>query len=156
VTYQERIVSITREAVESVVRNVRAMPEDRLTWQPAPTARTAMDIFQECAGAPGMFARILRERRSVDMTPETFGKMREERQAWNTVDKAEEVLRSRSEDLYAAILAVPDEDLGVEVRMPWGEMSPLAHVMVFHYWNLTYHFGQLAYIQRLYGDVEMH
>lgn len=155
-TYQERIIRITRDAVESVVRNIRAMPEDRLTWQPAPTTRTALDIFQECAGAAGFFAGILRERKSAPFTPETLDRMREQRQAWSTLEEAERALRTRSEDFYAAVAAVPDEDLDVQVEMPWGQTQTLAEVMGLHFWNLTYHTGQLAYIQRLYGDVEMH
>ena len=42
--------------------------------------------------------------------------------------------------------------------MPWGDgmTETLANVMLHHFWNIVYHEGQIAYIQTIYGDREMH
>jgi hypothetical protein len=40
--------------------------------------------------------------------------------------------------------------------MPWGAKMTFAELLFLNYWNLVYHQGQIAYIQTLYGDREMH
>ena len=54
------------------------------------------------------------------------------------------------------IEAIPDERLAEERAMPWGQTMTLAERRFICYWNLTYHNGQVNYLQLLLGDTEMH
>ncbi len=64
----------------------------------------------------------------------------------------------KMEKLAEVILAVPDSALDDVISLPFAEGMTMsrAEVMMMTYWNYVYHTGQVAYIQRLYGDVEMH
>ena len=48
-TIQELAVKLNREAAQTLIRNVRAMPEDKVTWQPLDKGRTTLSQLQECA-----------------------------------------------------------------------------------------------------------
>ena len=54
------------------------------------------------------------------------------------------------------IEAVPDQRLEETRAMPWGATMTLADRLFICYWNLTYHNGQVNYLQLLLGDIEMH
>jgi hypothetical protein len=56
--------------------------------------------------------------------------------------------------MKAAIIAFPEAEMNDEITLPWGTYT-LAAVMGFPAWNLNYHFGQINYIQTLYGDFSM-
>jgi uncharacterized damage-inducible protein DinB len=69
---------------------------------------------------------------------------------WNAV-KA--LLDENTPKAVAAIKATPDEDLGIEVMMPWGPMT-LAQIISYPYWNMSYHEGQINYIASMLGCLD--
>lgn len=74
------------------------------------------------------------------------------------MDKAEEALRANTALLTATIRTLSDEDLEIMVTPPFrgGVRVSLADVLQFHLRNRYWHAGQIAYVQTLYGDREMH
>jgi uncharacterized damage-inducible protein DinB len=73
----------------------------------------------------------------------------------DTLEKAITFLRSSTDVLCSAIEACPDERLSETVQ--FGPMTKtLADVMLFVHVHSGYHFGQINYIQTLYGDQQMH
>jgi len=157
-TMQEFIAKGTKDAGDSLFRTVRAMPEDKLNWKPAETSRSALDQLQECAQAVQMFIAMVKDHKAPDFSPELYEKAKEVRKQWDTVDKCEKVFWENTNAFIAAIRDVRDEDLGIQITIPFGKgwVATLAEVMNFHVWNLTYHVGQINYIQTLYGDMDMH
>jgi len=89
---------------------------------------------------------------------EVFEKIAEERRQWKTIDDCERVCKENSEKLYEVIRSVSEADFEISVHLPFGGGMDrsLADVMMFHYWNIVYHVGQINFIQTLYGDKEMH
>ena len=152
-TIQEHAATVTEQAAQGLKRLVEAMPADRQTWRPLDEGRHALDQIQECAGANAMFAQALTQRAFGDFDPATIERHRAE---MATMDKALAVLASATAGLVAAIRAFPDADLGKTITMPWGEQATFADILLFAYWNMTYHYGQISYIQTLYGDRGMH
>jgi uncharacterized damage-inducible protein DinB len=153
-TVQELAVKLNRDAAASLVRNVRAMPDDKAAWQPLEKGRTALSQLQECAVICGFTIDTLKTHAIAPDFHEAFG--RESAQI-DTVDKAVARLEERSAALAAAIQAFPDADLDIPVKLPWQEEpASLAELMFMNFWNTVYHVGQVSYIQTLYGDNDMH
>jgi hypothetical protein len=158
VSYQENLIAATKKAVDDLFRSARAVPADKLEWSPLDQGRTVLDQLQEVSAAPMWFAQMLIKRVPPPMTPEDFQKGREARKQWKTIDECEKACAENGEALYAAMLAVPEADFKQTITMPFGEgfTLTLMEVMAMHHWNVVYHYGQISYVQTLYGDKEMH
>ncbi len=153
-TIQQLAAKLNHEAVNGLIRNVRAMPEDKVNWQPLEKGRTTLSQLQECAIICGFSIYTLTNHA---LPPDFEGAYGRELGDVDTVDKAIAKLEERSAALAKVIASVPDTDLEMTVKMPWLEQpSTLAELMLMNYWNLVYHIGQVSYIQTLYGDNEMH
>ena len=48
---------------------------------------------------------------------------------------------------------VTDEELGVQVDMPWGPMA-MAQIIAYPFWNMCYHEGQINYITSMLGCLD--
>ncbi|HEY3265910.1 MAG TPA: hypothetical protein VGM37_03200 [Armatimonadota bacterium] len=152
---QQTSIAATRDSVAALFRTARCMPEDKLTWKPADTARSAFEILQECAQSAKWFIPML----SGGKSPEwNFEAVMAERAQWTTLDEVEKVCLANCESLYEAIAAVTPEGQEEEVDIPFKEgwKEKKRNIMWFQYWNTVYHTGQVNYIQTLYGDREMH
>ena len=55
-----------------------------------------------------------------------------------------------------AIDTFSEADLGKEVAMPWGAKFPAMVAILLPTSHMTYHDGQINYIQTLFGDAEFH
>jgi uncharacterized damage-inducible protein DinB len=157
-TVQELAIRSTEDAVESFFRNAHAVPADRVTWKPAEAARSVLEIAQEVAQTATWFTRTLETGAFEMPPPEIMQQALEQRKSWTTIDDCERVCRENNERLFEAIRKFPAERLDETVDLPFGGgmTKTLADMMMMHYWNTVYHYGQVAYVQTLYGDCEMH
>lgn len=156
--YQDVVIRITESALSDFFRTARAVPEDKLEWSPLDQGRSVLDQVQEVAQAPAFFKMLLEKKAFPELKPEQMEKAMEQRKSWKTIDECEEACRKYSDSFYNLIRDYPDEDLEIMINLPWGGgmVKSIADVMLFHYWNILYHTGQVNYIQTLYGDKEMH
>lgn len=148
-------INLTRLAAEQVWRSVRAMPEERTVWQPSETARTVLHQVVECGGMNAFLADALTARALPPFDISMLSKLQAEH---DTVNKALALLEHGTDRLVSAIEAFPDAHLEETLLLPFGggmEKS-FAEVMLIPYWNMTYHLGQINYVQTLYGDREHH
>ena len=153
-TIQKLASKLNQEIAKSLIRNVRAMPADKVTWAPLEKGRTALAQLQECTVITGFTIYTLQKHELPADFNEAFAR---EAGEMDTVEKAIARLEERSAILGSVIEAFPDADLDKTIKMPWEEEpSSLAELMFMNYWNNAYHVGQIAYIQTLYGDSEMH
>lgn len=154
-TLYDALEQMTWEAVEMLFRYARAVPEEKLHWRPAQHARSVMEILQENAILPYALWLGLEER------PQTPDRSMWERATQlagdlSTLDACEQACRKGTSELLTAIRQIPPEELEQTIMTPWGKPFSLFELAYDHYWNLTYHLGQIAYIQLLYGDTEYH
>jgi hypothetical protein len=148
------IANSTREVAEGLERAILAMPADRQIWRPLDEGRSALDQLAECAVINAWAAQVFRDRAVPPLDGDAYAK---ECAALDTVEKAAAALRSATQTLVSAMESLPDDALDIQVQFPWDETScTLAEALLTAYWNLTYHVGQINYIQTLYGDKEMH
>jgi hypothetical protein len=156
---QDYIIETSKDAEQTLLRTAKAMPADKIDWKAEGKGRSVLDQLQECAQAPMWFTGIVQNfENPPDMSPEKFQEMVEKRKTWDTIDKCEEAMRQNSSALYEAIKSIPEDQLQKtnEFSFAPGKQFSLANMMFGHYWNLTYHIGQVNFIQTLYGDNEMH
>ena len=149
---QKLAVKVNREIAENIIRTVTAMPEEKVTWRPMDEGRDALDMLIEVAEINFMGARVFQDRAVPTPDPEQRERMRRET---DTREKGIALLRSSVDALAAAIEAFPDEHLDDTLQIRIFTKS-FAELMVFVYAHSSYHFGQINYVQTLYGDREMH
>ncbi len=153
--FYDALERMTWEAVELLFRYARAVPEEKLHWRPAEHARSVVEILIENAVLPHALCLALTER---PQTPDASLWQRAAQRAGNpsTLDACEQACRAGTAELLQAVRQLASDALEQTVMMPWGKPMSLFELAYDHYWNLTYHLGQIAYIQLLYGDVGYH
>lgn len=152
VTIQALASELTREIAETLIAVAAATPDDKLNWQPLDNGRSIVEQLVECTLANRKWTSILRTRAYADIGQAVAEKAYGELTPWNRVAAR---LRETAADLATEIEAVPDADLAQLLDTPWGPYS-LARSCMHAYWNMTYHEGQINYIQTLYGDFDEH
>src|SRR4051794_2099788 len=87
VDFKEFAIRSNAKASEDFLRNIRATPADKLTWKPAETNRSVMEICQEVTQSPNWGIQILAHRGWPGGTPEQMqemmAQMMAERQSWD-------------------------------------------------------------------------
>jgi hypothetical protein len=151
----ETAVQLIREATNALVRTARAMPEDKAAWSPLDQGRTALNQIAECGQLSRYTVHVLTHREMPPLDMEAYARAVAEQ---DTLDKAIAFLQSGVDELVAAIEVFPESELGQTVTLPFGPgiTKTMDEMMVMTYWNMTYHLGQINYIQTLYGDKQMH
>ena len=148
-TLQEFLGAAIVKAASDLETAVLRLPEDKRSWKPAETSRSALDQAAECALLNGSVAELIVARKWRE--DYDFGKFE--------LDKAElardwaalkALLVENTSRVAATVRAVPDKDLAVEVLMPWGPMT-MAQIIAYPYWNMAYHEGQINYLASMAG-----
>ncbi len=152
---QQLAIEQAREAAAAVASNLRVMPPDRQTWKPMDAGRSALELVQECAVLNRFFAAAIRDGKAPEWSWDAY---KGETARLDTPDKALKALEDATDELVAAIESVAEADLDQVVSLPFAEgfTVPMRDLLFFATKNMTYHHGQIAYIQTLYGDYEMH
>lgn len=156
-TAKELIAKQVETSIDGLLRNARAMPPEKLTWEPSPDSRSALSMLQECAQSPRFAAGMLKNRAVPDFNQEMMEATRREREQWDTPDKCEAELRVRLAEMLEALEAFPDGDLNETLFLPFtGKDHPYWELAQYPFWNNVWHTAQIAYIQTMYGDCDMH
>ena len=125
------------------------MPADKRNWSPQGDARTALDLVAECAILNGSTVDIIENRTfPADFSQPEFQRAKAElSQDWNALQS---LLQENTTRVVARIRTVSNEELSVEVEMPWGPMN-MTQIISYPYWNMSYHEGQINYIASMLG-----
>lgn len=152
-TVQQQAARLTRQGWDALMRTAEFVPADKREWVPQGKARTYHDFLAECAVMADWNTAFLQ---TGEFPPQ-------DRQAWerakaelNTLEKIKAAGEPAIARLCEVIEAIPDAKLDESRQMPWGMSMTMADMLFTCYWNLTYHWGQVNYIQMLLGDTEMH
>ena len=83
---------------------------------------------------------------------------KKETESWTTAEICHTICLEKLELLYEAVRNIPDSQLAETKWLPYdgGRDFTYAEMLEYPRWNFNYHLGQIAYIQTLYGDKEMH
>ncbi len=154
-TLNELAATLTREAGSNLARAIKAMPPEKQAWRPMDSGRSPIDQVAECAAFNFAGAQSLRDRKLPPMTHEQIQAFKTDH---DTADTALAALKQSTGELIEAIKRFPADRLDEEVELTFapGIIKSFGWKMMCGYWNTIYHWGQINYIQTLYGDIEMH
>ena len=148
-TMQEYLADAVHKAAADLDAALLRLPEDKRTWTSSLTARNALDQVAECAILNGTTADVIANRAFPEKYDfAAFGRAKAELSLDH--DALQSLLKENTAKISAVIRAVPDEDLKVEVAMPWGNMT-LEQIIAYPLWNMSYHEGQINYIASILG-----
>ena len=147
----ELLIYLTRKQLTAIFEAARALPADKLDWQPAPGARSALDQLQEFATALSRFGNAWTERK-IEFNPEQFAEWKADRSKLTDIDELEKVATEQTEQFITFLQSVKPEDYNLPVEMPFPGEFKMADVLSYHYWNGAYHQGQILYIGNLLED----
>ena len=153
---QDHTIEATREAQEEAFRYARAVPDDRLEWQPEGQGQTVLSMAREIAKCAD-WAYDLLATGSMDYSEEGNA----ETAGWKTIADCEAAGKEKLGRYFEFLKGIPDERLTETMELPFGpggsmKRFTLGELMDYPRWNSTYHLGQIAYVQTLYGDRGMH
>lgn len=140
--------------MELFLRNFAYVPDDKLEWTPAPTAKSAMRIAAHTALYAGRFATMIRERQlpAPESLTEWIAARDAEEIALTDRTEMERVFRAGTAEVLAALdtLSAADMDLVLDSGQGWS--IPMRQVIAFPGWHATVHLGQIDYLQTCWGD----
>lgn len=137
-----------RALMELLLRAARHVPPDKVRWKPEPTAKSAQEIVEHVAAVNEFFATLIRGE-----VPQGPGPRPHQPQSHESYERALEALRASGEAVAQAIQAVPDEQLEADRTLPWGESWKLRRLLTAPGTHIAYHWGQISYLQTLWGDL---
>lgn len=155
--FQDYIIDATRSSSEALFRYAKAVPADKVDWSPLDAGRSVLDICREIAMTPTWAADTI-EGVPAEWSEEAFAKIKEEQSQWKTIDACEAEYKRRAARMEEVYGNVSDEKLKETRFLPYdgGRDFTYQEMMNYARWNCDYHVGQIAYIQILLGDREMH
>ncbi len=146
-----------QRAAERLLKTLSFVPDAKLNWSPAPTARTSLAIVAHCCMANKMFAKIFRGE-SVSPMP-TLEEIRGLSQKFEATirDRAEAVrqLEASREEVVAALGTMTAERFATSPTSPGGSI-PMAVWMSLPSMHMGNHACQIDYLQTIWGDVADH
>ena len=132
----------TMQAAETLCKDTSYIPDEMLDWSPMDFGKSANTILAECAKVNLSIADAIRGAvpRQAELDFQSLKSC--------VVDSAKEVCN--------AIDSLSDSDLEGDMQMPWGMIFPTTQAILLPVSHMTYHDGQINYIQLLLGDTKFH
>jgi uncharacterized damage-inducible protein DinB len=146
-TLQEAVALRTEVALRDLDALVMRTSSDRVDWKPE-GAKSVLEIVREVAEVNERWASILRLGKWVGYDP-----AREAPSFLPNLAIARSHLRTTTGLFITEVRRFPNERLSQVISLPWEEIT--GERAIFHaIWHMSYHEGQIAYLQTMYGDHE--
>lgn len=136
-------------AAEMFVKDSKYIPEDKFCFCPMGCAKTAEAIMREIAVGNVMLADAIKG-------TEPNAEFKAKAEQATTIDALSALVMESAKIACDAIDSIADADLEKEAKMPWGASFPLYVAIFLPSQHMTYHDGQINYIQTLLGDSTFH
>lgn len=127
---------------------VSHVPDDRLDWSPAPTAKSTLAMARHVAGSNAFIAAVLRGDK-VETGPFDEGPAAASR------EDIQRIVDASACEVIAAIDDLPDHKLEGMLQTPFGE-SPASFFVWLPARHMDGHASQVEYIQACLGDTDYH
>ena len=147
----------TERATGQMLSTLKHVPDDKLNWSPAETARTALQIATHCAHANNAFAMVIRgeELPFSGSAEEAAARIREAGRDVTSRDIAVQMLEESTQTVLKALDGVTPDQLGTSPMSPFGPF-PFALWMNLSAIHTGGHARQIDYLETIWGDVEDH
>jgi hypothetical protein len=146
------------QGMEMFLRNFAHVPDERLTWSPTPTAKSAIRIAAHTALYAGRFARMIRDRQlpKVDSLEEWLTQRNAEEAALTSRQEIERVFREGTAEVIAALDTLSSEEQEMSLDSGQGWSMSMSFLMNLPGWHATLHTGQIDYLQTCWNDQEVY
>lgn len=127
---------------ELLLKAVQAVPKEKQNWKPMPTGKSAQEILAHLGMANSFFAALIKGVAPAHMSePKTY-------------DEALKLFEQTKAELIQTIRSVDPARFNEKRTMPWGEERSMKDLITSPMPHMAYHWGQIAYLQTLWGDQE--
>lgn len=130
-------------AHKNINNNLDFLPSDKLSWKPAPTAKSVLEIINHATSTVHTFTHAITGSHHHDLPPAT------------DAASAKALITQVVQAHLKVVSALTPAEMDQVVSTPVGEM-PKGAVAGIPVVELLNHHGQLTYIQTLLGDEESH
>ena len=153
-SYKESAV----RGMEHFLKVFSFVPDDKLTWTPTPTAKSAIRIAAHTALYAGRFARMIKDRKlpSSDNLPEWLAQVNAEEAAITSRIEMESVFRKGTDEVIAALDSLTPEANGIILDSGLGWSMPMTFLMNLPDLHAMSHAAQIDYLQTCWDDQEVH
>ena len=154
---QDYIIDNAKAAAADAFRFAKAVPEDKQSWKPLDSGQSVISMCRELGMTPTWGFQVLTGHMG-EGGEESREQQKQEMDSWTTVEACEQQFDARFALLADHYRSMTEEDFVKTMWLPFngGRDHTYLELMDYPRWNCNYHLGQIAYIQTLYGDKEMH
>jgi hypothetical protein len=145
----------TQDALTSFLHSFSFVPEEKLDWSPAPTAKSAIQIAAHCAAYSGMFAWVIREKRWPCTLEEWKSRVVANTESISSREEAIAMLKLGIEESLVALDTVSDAEFSKIINAPHAQ-TPFTFFLNLPAIHLETHESQIDYLQTCWGDLEVH
>ncbi len=149
-------VGFAENSKSMFISTLAAVPADKGTFSPSPTAKNAIQIGAHLAVSNQNFIALIGGAEMPEMTfMEMLAHMAQEEDKFTSLEQVIAAVESSHNGLMDAMKGMSDEQLAGNLQMPFGEM-PAAEMIFIPGMHYCMHQGQIDYLQTCWGDKEPH
>jgi uncharacterized damage-inducible protein DinB len=138
---RDSLLTLFDVTVRSLVFNLDFIPADKLEWKPAPEAKSALEIVNHLA-------------EFLDSISGRINAQPSEVTAATNTDEAKAALTQAAGSFAAAVRGASSATL--ELKFSKDHPFTIAWIVTAAIMDSIHHHGQIAYLQTLLGDTEIH
>lgn len=143
-------------AVQQFLKTFSFVPDDKLNWAPAPTAKTALRVAAHVGLGLGAFTMMLRGEQMPKGTPEELTARFEAAESQITArEQAVALIEANLATVLAALDEMTPERLESVVETPFGSMC-MRQIIFVPAMHSASHAAQIDYLQSIWGDTAFH
>jgi len=141
----------------NLLKNLAAIPDEKVGWSPSPSSRTPLEIAFHCAGTVAAIQGSMDGENTIPkVTTEQFDKhFREQESKHLTRDEVVKMINENSAAYVAWLSELSEEKFAGTWSSPFGEI-PIAVAITIPADHMSKHVSQIEYIQTIYGDRVWH
>ena len=142
----------TIQQAELIVKDTKYIPEEKFAFCPMGCAKTAARILAECVTVNLEIAASIKGEALGESGVELAARIEQA----STIEALGVLVRESAKIVCDAIDTISEADLDKQLKMPWGASFPAWQAILLPVSHMTYHDGQINYIQLLLGDTKFH
>jgi len=146
------------QGMDLFLRNFSYVPDDKLTWSPTPTSKSALRIAAHAAVTNGNFAQMIRDRKlpAGDDIPGFVERTTAAEMAITSREEMEKVFRANTQAVLDALDTLSDEDVEIVFDSGQGWTMSMGFLMRLAGWHATLHLGQIDFLQTCWDDQQIY
>ena len=151
----ERSKAQVENGKDRLLKTFAAVPDDKVTWSPSPTAKSALRVVAHIGVTNYGFVSILRGQESkFSSFEELFAFFNPEEAKITSREQAVKLIEDSTNALLAALDELTEAKMASEVKGPFGPM-PMTFWMALPSRHADNHASQIDYLQTIWGDMEI-